>query len=95
MITMNRTVGSGGIIAVNTRGEFSMEFNSKGMFRGVCDSNGNCSIGIWEEMIPIKVNVDFTTAPSGGVVGQMESSPTAIARDEAAVEIIDASSSVA
>jgi hypothetical protein len=43
---------------VNTRGEFSMEFNSKGMFRGVCDSSGNCSVGIWEEMIPIKVDVD-------------------------------------
>lgn len=43
---------------MNTRGEFSMEFNSKGMFRGVCDSSGNCSVGIWEEMIPIKVDVD-------------------------------------
>jgi hypothetical protein len=40
---------------VNALGEYSMEFNSKGMFRGVCDSHGECSVGIWEEMIPIKV----------------------------------------
>ena len=43
-----------------------MEFNSKGMFRGVCDSSGDCSIGIWEEMIPIKMDVDIFTAPSDG-----------------------------
>jgi Asparaginase len=49
--------GSGGLIAVNALGEYSMEFNSKGMFRGVCDSHGECSVGIWEEMIPIQVKV--------------------------------------
>ena len=45
-----------------------MEFNSKGMFRGVCDSTGECSIGIWEEMIPIivvldNINTDNSVSP--------------------------------
>ena len=40
---------------MNALGEYSMEFNSKGMFRGVCDSHGECSVGIWEDMVPIKV----------------------------------------
>jgi beta-aspartyl-peptidase (threonine type) len=49
--------GSGGIIAVNSYGDYSMEFNSKGMFRGVCDSSGSCEVGIWEELIPFQVKV--------------------------------------
>lgn len=59
-------VGSGGLIAVDSYGEYSMEFNSKGMFRGVCDSTGECSIGIWEEMIPIIVvldNINISVSP--------------------------------
>ena len=32
-----------------------MEFNSKGMFRGVCESSGQCSVGIWEEMVNFQV----------------------------------------
>ena len=55
------SVGSGGLIAVDSYGEYSMEFNSKGMFRGVCDSTGECSVGIWEEMIPIVVTLDDIT----------------------------------
>ena len=47
--------GSGGLIAVNAVGEYSMEFNSKGMFRGVCESSGQCSVGIWEDMRDFKV----------------------------------------
>lgn len=54
--------GSGGIIAVNSNGDYSMEFNSKGMFRGVCDSSGNCEVGIWEDLIPFKVKVDDNQA---------------------------------
>jgi beta-aspartyl-peptidase (threonine type) len=54
--------GSGGIIAVNSNGDYSMEFNSKGMFRGVCDSSGNCEVGIWEDLIPFKVKVDDNEA---------------------------------
>ena len=44
--------GSGGLIAVDRWGNVAMEFNSKGMFRGVCHSNGKGSIGIWKDMIP-------------------------------------------
>ena len=62
---------------MNTRGEYSMEFNSKGMFRGVCDSSGNCSVGIWEEMIPIKVDVDvgLNSAPSSGEREEVQKVP--------------------
>jgi beta-aspartyl-peptidase (threonine type) len=46
---------SGGIIAINRLGEYSMQFNSRGMFRAVCDSDGNCQVGIWEDLIPFHV----------------------------------------
>ena len=49
-------MGSGGLIAINHLGDYSMEFNSKGMFRGVCESSGQCSIGIWEEMTPFLID---------------------------------------
>lgn len=42
---------SGGLIVVDAQGNYSMEFNTPGMFRGICDSNGLCKVGIWEEMI--------------------------------------------
>ena len=32
--------GNGGVIAVDTRGEIALEFNSEGMFRGARSSNG-------------------------------------------------------
>jgi beta-aspartyl-peptidase (threonine type) len=41
---------SGGVIAVNRLGEFSMEFNTPGMFRAVCTENGLCQVGIWEDV---------------------------------------------
>ena len=78
-----------------------MEFNSKGMFRGVCDSSGNCSVGIWEEMIPIKVNVDvgLNSDLSSGAREQVQTTaaaPTAVARvSGAAAAAIDSSSPIA
>lgn len=47
---------SGGMIAVNCDGDYSMEFNCPGMFRATCDSNGECYYGIWEDLI--RFNVD-------------------------------------
>lgn len=41
---------SGGLIAVNSTGDFSMQFNTPGMFRGIFDSDGNASVGIWNEL---------------------------------------------
>ena len=40
-----------------------MEFNSKGMFRGVCESSGQCSIGIWEDLIPFLVSDVLVSTP--------------------------------
>ncbi|CAE7817339.1 unnamed protein product, partial [Symbiodinium microadriaticum] len=37
---------SGGVIAVDADGRQEMCYNSLGMFRGSCDSNGNCRVGI-------------------------------------------------
>lgn len=73
-----------------------MEFNSKGMFRGVCDSSGDCAIGIWEEMIPIKMDVDLTSAPSGGAAEDAATDTgtgTALTGGEA--EVVDSSSPLA
>jgi beta-aspartyl-peptidase (threonine type) len=48
-------IDSGGLIAVNKYGEFSMPFNTPGMFRGIFDSDGNASVGIWEELLHLKL----------------------------------------
>ncbi len=44
---------SGGLIAVDASGNFSMQFNTVGMFRGRCTSDGKCSVGIWEEEVDL------------------------------------------
>lgn len=73
-----------------------MEFNSKGMFRGVCDSSGDCSIGIWEEMIPIKMDVDISSAPSAPLDGAAEDAATVTGTGTALTggeaEVVDSSS---
>lgn len=44
----------GGLIAVDAKGNYTMQFNSTGMFRGLLTSDGNSKIGIWEEFIDHK-----------------------------------------
>jgi beta-aspartyl-peptidase (threonine type) len=44
-----RRGGEGGIIAVDPQGNVSLEFNSPGMFRGMRDSTGKRSVGIYED----------------------------------------------
>jgi beta-aspartyl-peptidase (threonine type) len=46
---------TGGLITVNAKGEYAMEFNSKGMFRAVCSSKGVAKVGIWEDMVNIDI----------------------------------------
>jgi beta-aspartyl-peptidase (threonine type) len=46
---------TGGLVTVNAKGEYAMEFNSKGMFRAMCNSNGIAKIGIWEDDIDINI----------------------------------------
>jgi beta-aspartyl-peptidase (threonine type) len=46
-IIIPRLGGSGGIIAVNARGQVVMDFSSEGMFRGVRDSNGRREVAIY------------------------------------------------
>ncbi|HED38682.1 MAG TPA: beta-aspartyl-peptidase, partial [Ignavibacteria bacterium] len=38
----------GGIIAVDKKGNYVMEFNTLGMFRGVATSSGKFEIKIWK-----------------------------------------------
>ena len=38
---------SGGVIAVDGQGNVATVFNSLGMFRASCNSNGEFMIGIW------------------------------------------------
>lgn len=38
---------SGGVIAVDAKGNIAMVFNSVGMFRASCKSNGEFTLGIW------------------------------------------------
>jgi len=40
--------GDGGLIAVDKDGNFSLVFNSKGMFRGVANDSGHFEVKIWE-----------------------------------------------
>ena len=40
--------GSGGVIAIDKFGNYAMEFNTKGMYRGVKDSKGNFKVSIFK-----------------------------------------------
>ena len=40
--------GSGGVIAIDKYGNYAMEFNTRGMYRGVKDSNGNFKVLIFK-----------------------------------------------
>lgn len=40
--------GDGGIIAVDKDGNYAMEFNTTGMFRGVANSSGTFEVKIWK-----------------------------------------------
>eukprot|EP01105_Mastigella_eilhardi_P020453 TRINITY_DN4879_c0_g1_i1.p1 TRINITY_DN4879_c0_g1~~TRINITY_DN4879_c0_g1_i1.p1 ORF type:complete len:397 (-),score=107.05 TRINITY_DN4879_c0_g1_i1:22-1083(-) len=40
----------GGVIAVDAIGHLVMVFNSKGMFRAACNSDGLCCVGIWHQL---------------------------------------------
>lgn len=44
---MKKLGGDGGVIAIDTRGEIVLEFNSEGMFRGVHTSQGRREIAIY------------------------------------------------
>jgi len=48
MIFKRLKPGDGGIIAVDKDGNFTAEFNTIGMFRGVATSNGIYEVKIWE-----------------------------------------------
>lgn len=39
--------GDGGLIALNTKGEYAMRFNTKGMYRGTIGSDGIAHVGIF------------------------------------------------
>lgn len=42
--------GNGGVIAIDTRGEIALEFNSEGMFRGARGSNGRNEVAIYRQV---------------------------------------------
>ncbi len=41
--------GDGGVIAVDRKGDYAMDFNTTGMFRGVANSDGLFEIRIWKD----------------------------------------------
>ena len=45
---VKKSGGSGGVIALDKFGNFAMEFNTKGMYRGVKDSKGNFKVSIFK-----------------------------------------------
>ena len=45
---MKKLGGSGGVIAIDKFGNYAMEFNTKGMYRGVKDSKGNFKVSIFK-----------------------------------------------
>ena len=46
---MQKLGGNGGVIAIDTRGEVVLEFNSEGMFRGVRTSQGRHDVAIYRD----------------------------------------------
>src|ERR1700733_13697252 len=45
---LQRSGGQGGIIALDRAGHVAMQFNTPGMFRGVCDSRGRREVGMYQ-----------------------------------------------
>ena len=45
---VKKSGGSGGVIAIDKFGNYTMEFNTKGMYRGVKDSRGNFKVSIFK-----------------------------------------------
>lgn len=41
--------GDGGVIAVDRKGDYAMDFNTTGMFRGVANSSGVFNVKIWKD----------------------------------------------
>ncbi len=41
--------GEGGVIALDHDGRVAMEYNTKGMFRGVASEDGRLEVAIWDE----------------------------------------------
>jgi beta-aspartyl-peptidase (threonine type) len=48
MRKLQRSGGQGGIIALDRAGHVAMQFNTPGMFRGVCDSRGRREVGMYQ-----------------------------------------------
>lgn len=46
---------SGGLIAIDCKGEVVMQFNTSGMLRLACDHTGQGLVAIWEETHPVTV----------------------------------------
>jgi len=46
---LSKLDGTGGVIAVDTKGNIAMEFNTSGMFRGFIKSNGEREVAIFKE----------------------------------------------
>lgn len=46
--------GDGGVIGVSRNGDYTMMFNTQGMFRAVATSDGTLKVGIWEKMNDVK-----------------------------------------
>jgi beta-aspartyl-peptidase (threonine type) len=44
--------GEGGVIAVDSAGQYTMQFNTDGMYRGVIDADGKVSVAIFKEEGP-------------------------------------------
>ena len=40
--------GNGGVIAVDRHGNYAMDYNTTGMFRGVATSSGTFGVKIWK-----------------------------------------------
>jgi len=46
---LNSEAGSGGIIAIDSKGNIAMPFNTEGMYRGSIDTHGNKTIAIYKD----------------------------------------------
>ena len=44
---------SGGLIAINNKGDMVMDFNTSGMLRLACDHTGQGYVAIWEETVSV------------------------------------------
>lgn len=54
-LTERMPVDTVGVLAIDRTGNYSMQWNTKGMLRATCGSDGECKIGVFDDEIIVSL----------------------------------------